>query len=640
MARCDIEIFNVGTPDAQAVLEGAEIGLLGTAVSAPTVSTDVDVSLFGRAIACEAAELEQPDVIVYQDGSGDYATITAAVNAATPGNSIRRISVRATNGTSAQYTENVRVWNKNFSAGDELHIYAEPGQNISIVSADADEALVDVADSSYIVFEGFVRLGARTWTNAVPVESSSPYNHRYSVVARSNSHHIDFRSLGRFQRQNDNKVFGANNYTASRAGGFDDDDGCHHVRFWDCHFDLHGSNNNTGGTSGNWGDALRITAPNSVVDTVSSYQAGHNTIHMMERKCLVRNTLADNSWAGRGTGQPGYRVAAVSMDVANILPDGTPDIVVEDCVWRNGLDGEAHNHPPVIKYQANRGIFRFNYHITGDGAAYLIDRNNGSGGNFSGTEKGDVTESKFYHNTAYGTDSIARTVENATGLYFDLFFEQSFVNELYQNLGEGDNLSADVYVYKTDKTDTGVYGDAWKGDQWRSITVQTDNLSEFNIRLEGQSSASKQTLSTWIATRPDVFVDWDVETVSFSGPSTALSNWNISNIKGGLRVTSGATVLNNAQHLTTMVGGGSGTSGVLQDPRFFALLDTDFDLGYFGYENDQIAIGGQIVRLLTLNYETGAATWDTSIEWIDGELVYFVPSWTGAIPVHRGANQS
>ena len=300
--------------------------------------------------------------------------------------------------------------------------------------------------------------------------------------------------------------------------------------------------------------------------------------------------------------------------------------MVEECMFRNALRG--HQPGAVAKNQANRGVFRFNVYARGDSFMIKVDRNHG--------QDGSVTESKWYHITCDDVGTILRTNEN-TATFNNLHFETSHKNNIYQNLGAGDPARLGTFIYKGDQSNRGIYATGWKGDKWSAITIDTP--VGFRISLNDntggwQDKTVAQALTDW----PDNFSNWQEEVVNFTSVNDALTSWDFDVARTGMTPLNPPPSVSDVEPLTTMVGAGNNAlGGTLDDGRYFILADTHWGLGYFGEQNDQIAINGQFVRLVTLNKNTGVATWDRPISWSNGDPVFYV--YKGAIPTKRGAIQ-
>ncbi len=572
------------------------------------------------------------DYVVSQNGAGDFTNINAALSQGflVPGDIIE---IRAdVPGTEQVFTENVLFNNIHGSDGLEIVLRARDGDNIIIKGTGSGTNIrFHVIESSFLIVDGIKQIGANTWSNSLPIATNGTYESTYGVWVESNSTNIEFRNIGEPGGNTDYKIWGANNYSANQFGRFGSPDGCSLLKIDNCWFELQGTNNETTRTeSKDWGDLFRQACPQVVIQGGSFAMAGHNTLSIEQGPCIIRDVICDNDWRSKNTGLDGYRACEISTDKANIPPSGTGEILCEGSIFRNSFKGAAPSASSASKWQANRGVFRYNQVANARQLGIKNDRNVGA--------DGSVTESKFYHNTFNNVESLLRTSENST-TYTDVHFEYDYVNSLVMNLGAGDVLSADSYIYMTDRSsDLGGFPDAWKGDQWRGLTVDITGTN-FRVRLEGNSGVPQfVSFANLTTTWPQVFSNIDDEVVNFSSPLSTETLWNYATAYAGLTPTNSPPSLTNIEDLTSMVGSGtSQTSGVFEDGRYFILADTDWGLGYFGEQNDQVDIGGTVVRLLTLNKDTGAATWDLPVTWVNGDPVNHAPN--GVKATQRGAVQ-
>ncbi len=552
-----------------------------------------------------------PDFIIRAGGGENYTLIQDAIDdmgtTISPGD---LVEIQAnTPGGDITFAERMDFTGVNGSNGNEFRLIVRTGDNVRLIPTGGDTRTL-FNNSSYIVIEGILQHGDDSWTNAVPYQTADVYPNEYGFRVENGSHHIDIVGFGDLAKGNSNKIWCSKAFYNNQFGLFGQVDGVHHCRFLRCHFELHGNNNNTQ-ASQDFGDILRLAAPSCAVDDCTFYQAGHNTVSVEEEKILLRRIVCDGDWRPQSTGTDGYRTAEISGNKSEIGPGF---IVVEHCCFRNGLENPGKNSfPAVVKYQARRGVFRYCHHLTGDGKAIRMDRDSGN------PLDGSTTESKVYGMTVDGVESIIRTV-CADADFNDFLFETSWLNFVATNLGAGDNIEADVYIYKDDESDRGIYADGWKGDDYRSWSIETAGIT-FKILLDDDTG-----LKT-IKTLADALIDWspnfsnfDEETCTYTNLSNAQTSFDIDVIEAGLVLTFGPKAIGGWDALTTMVGSGSSaTAGTFLDPRGFAMLDTELDLSYFGYLNDQVVIDGNSpVRLLTLNRITGDATWDNPISWSGG----------------------
>lgn len=573
------------------------------------------------------------DVItVIANGTGDYTTINAALAAITTGETIE---IRAnTPGGSQIFTENVLLDNTtaNGTNGNECILRGRSGDTIAIYGTGlGTNRRFNIQNTLYWKFQNISQIGENMWTiSRPPGDNSGQYESRYGLFIEDSSQYLTFEDIGDITQGNDNKIWGANNFSANMVGRFGSEDGCSHVKFKNCHFELHGDNNSLIPGNMDWGDLFRMSVPNFVLEDCTFNKGGHNSLSVEEGPGIIRNCISDQDWRIHNTGEDGYRAAEISYDKTNLPLIHVGSVLVEGCIFRNAYDGGSPNAQAGAKWQARRGVFRYNTMVTTRAIGIKNDRNAGI--------DGTVTQSKFYHNTLWDCQSIMRTVENTTG-FVDIHVEHSYVNMLVQNLGPGDQADLDTYIYMEDQSiDQAGYSDGWKGDEWRGMTVDTTGLT-FEVRYrENGGSTTRYSLANAISTFPAVFSNWDEDVVTFSNTTNAASSWNYATAYAGLTTTNSPASLTDVEDLTTMVGSGSSaTSGTFADGRFFILADTDFDLSYFGEQNDQVDIGGSVVRLVTLNKNTGAATWDTPITWSNGAGVNHAPG--GVIPTQRGAVQ-
>jgi len=237
----------------------------------------------------------------------------------------------------------------------------------------------------------------------------------------------------------------------------------------------------------------------------------------------------------------------------------------------------------------------------------------------------------------WGVDSVFRQVETET-TWTDIYFEQSHVNEVYQNLGAGDTLSTDAYIVKRDETTRGAYADGWKGDQWRGITVDVTGIT-FKIAMQDNlgTTYTSKTIAQATTDWPLNFSNWDQDAVTFVS-TAAHTSWDIDVVIAGFLPSSPPASVTDVEPLTLMTGAGSSaTSGTFDDARFFVMAAADLGLGYFGYGNDFIWINNTRVQLVTLNKDTGAGTWTPAATWADNAPVY--ADCNGSKVTKRGASQ-
>ena len=578
------------------------------------------------------------DYVVRKDGTGDALTINAGIALASAGEIIEVQA--ATVGGSETYTENVLIDSSanDGTSGNEITLRARSGDSIRVFASVSSGVVFEIQDTSYWIIDGFAQLGEDTWTDTTPYHTADVYNHEYTLRIISNSSYIAMQNIGDRTKGNSNKIWGANNFSASQIGLGGHPDGVSHVKLSECHFELQGNNDNQGRVppSVDWGDLLRCMAPQVILEDCTFHRGGHNTLSIEEGPIIMRRCITDQDWISLNTGLDGYRACEISFDKADNEADGTGDGLFENNIWRNALDGNTVH--AICKNQSNRGVFRYNGYINGEqGYAIQSDRNSGPDGSAPRT-RGSVTEGKWYHNTIYTSQSIFRNAEPLT-TQVDMHFETSFVNFIIQDLGTGDPING-AYIYNQDEaSDQGSYSDGWKGMEWRGITVDTSGISPFNIYLNDPSGATTLALADALTTWSANFFNWDEDAVTISSESNAQTSWTHATAFAGM--TPNGTIpasVTQLEDLTTMVGAGSSaTTGTFADGRFFTLADTDWDLSYFGETNDQVDIGGSVVTLVTLNKDTGVATWTPAISWSDGDGVNHAPS--GVIPTNRGAVQ-
>lgn len=216
---------------------------------------------------------DPPDIIVQADGGGDHTTIQAGINAVSAAGQI--VEVRANSaGGSQTFTENILLnsFTQDGTSGNECILRARQGDTIAIEGATAGGTRLWIQDTSYWIIDGFKRVGANTWNNTVPIEQDDPYECDYGIRVDSNSQYITIQNLGDPGKSGvTNKVWGANNFTANQTGSFGTHDGASHIKFYNCHFALQGNNNNTGGSSTDWGDLLRIATPNTIIEDCTGF---------------------------------------------------------------------------------------------------------------------------------------------------------------------------------------------------------------------------------------------------------------------------------------------------------------------------------------------------------------------------------
>lgn len=590
-----------------------------------TADDQIDTSAASPSFDIVIAAAATADLVVRKDGAGDHTTIQAAINAVSAGEIIEVQA--ATAGGDETYTESLSFTSgtSDGTDGNEITLRARSGDTIRLKATDPNAALLEIQELKYWKFDGFAQIGDDTWTNGVPYQSQSGYGHEYTIRVRDNSSHLDFTNIGSSTRGNSNKIWGASSYWAVQLGITNSDDGCSHIRFKNCHFELQGNNNNTQGSQ-DYGDLIKSNTPSTIFDTCTMYQGGHNPVGLMEGKQVIRRCIVDNDWTAMGTGTDGYRAGVIAMDQSDLSPE---HILSEHNVWRNGLENPGQNNfPAVVKYQTYQGVIRYDCILTGDGKAFRIDRNNG--------DDAQVSRGRHHNITIDGVDSIQRSNETETTLggqpITDTIQDLHFKNFVCTDLGPGDNVKANAQIYKRDEANTG-----WGTDLYESWSIETAG-NTVEIYLNDDTSATAKSITDALADWSTNFQDWDEETCTYSNLAAANTTWNIGDVPANMALTSSNNANNGAVALTTMVGAGSGTSGTIADPTWFVLLDDDFDLGYFGEQNDMIEINGQAVRLTSLNKTTGAATWDTSITWSNGDSVnHYDEVVKDGVHVNRGA---
>jgi hypothetical protein len=602
-------------------------------ISAVITCTDGDDNFQNMTVILElegAGNPEPPDFVVRQDGAGTHTTFAGAIAAASAGDIIE-VQANTVGGTQI-FTENVDINAKSGASGNEIELRARSGDTIRIRATSAASTVFQIrGGASFWYIHGFASIGHGTWTNAVPWPTVALYPQKHGIRVYNNAHHIDIQDIGTLGSTTD-AIYGANNYSANLIGGFGNTDGVHHIRVKNCNFYLQGNNANVGWAGGDWGDLFIMRATNSIVEGNAFVKGGHNALSIFEGKCIVRRNITDNNWISEDTGKSGQRSAAIAGDQAAVSSE---NILTEFNVFRWGLAAGDTDNPPVCKDQARGGIFRFNTYYGGAAQAIQANRNNGA--------DGSVTQSKWYHYTVINTDSVFRQTQTSDE-FNDIYFEQSHINALYQQLGGGDNLSAGVYIYKHDEGDHTGYGTGWKGDEWRGITYEdTTDIEEgytaFKILLNDDTGAAVtktvlQATTDWSAN----FANWDMATVNFVDDSLASVSWDIDAIIAGMVPASPPASVADVEPLTLMDGAGvAATTGTLDDGRFFCLKDTDLDLSYFDEINDYMWIESTRVQIVTLNKATGAVTFTPAATWSDNAEVF--ADCSGSKVTKRGASQ-
>lgn len=597
--------------------------------SSPSSTFDIPIT------ASEAAA----DIIVRADGGGDHTTINAALAAVATGETIE-IQANILGG-SQMFTENVllEASTANGTNGNECVLRGRAGDSIRLqgTGSGADTRFW-VKETSFWQFKNIKQCGTNMWSiQRPPGNESGQYESQYGIFVQDNSHHLLFEDWGDRTQGNDNKIWGANNFSANMFGFFARHDGCHHIKLKECHFELHGDNNSGVEGDFDWGDLMRIPAYAWIIEDCTGLQAGHNVFSIEETQGIMRNTISDQDWRPHSTGEDGYRAGEIAMDKSEFTPGNVGgsrgdvgDVLIEGCIFRNAYDGGSPNAQAGCKWQARRGVFRYNHIVTTRALGIKADRNAGA--------EGSVTESCYYHNTLWDCESIWRQGNSQNG-YEDLHEEQMHVNFLIVAPGPGDQASVGTSIYWTDKsTSYTPHADAWQGSQWRGVTY--DNSSyEFELRFENNSGTTKYNLADAISAFPSAMINWDEDTVGLSNTTAAATSFVYQTAYDGLKTTTSPSSLTDVEDLTTMVGSGSSaTTGTFDNGKYFVLADTDLDLSYFGEENDYVDIGGSVVQLLTLNKDTGVATWDVPITWSGGDGVNHVPGGI-AKPTQRGSHQ-
>lgn len=574
-----------------------------------------------------ATPVPDADFIVSANGAGDFTTWNDAINSGlVPGDIVE---VRSnTPGAIQVFTENVLFANINGTDGNEIIFRIRDGDSVYIhgTNLGTKTRLEFGTNASYLKFD-LTGLGADIWSiQRPPGDNSGQYESQYGLRVQNGAHHLEI-NIGDDSSNRANKMLGANNFSANMVGRFGSPDGCHHIKV-KLYAELHGDNNSGIDGDFDWGDLFRMSVPNWVIEG-NFHQGGHNTLSVEEYPGVLRNAICDNDWRALSTGEPGYRAAEISGDKSNLALRDDGSFLVENSIFRNAFDGGSPNAQAGAKWQARRGVFRYCSIVTTRALGIKNDRNAGI--------DGSVTESKFYHITLWDTESVLRT-SNTTTTFNDLHIKHQYKNFLIMNLGPGDPQSLNSYIYMTDKSSNlAGFPDSWKGDKWEGITVDTSGIT-FNIRFEGTGASQIYSLADALTTFPNVFINWDEEEVTFSNPVAAQTSFDFATAFAGMTPTNNPPSLTDVVPLTVMVGAGTAeVSGTFEEGSYFTLADTDWDLGYFGEENDFVSINGTVVQLLTLNKNTGFATWDIPVTWSNDDPVFHAPN--GVIPINRGAVQ-
>ncbi len=574
-----------------------------------------------------------PDAIVRADGAGDYTTIQQAINSAPPGIWIQ-VQANVEGGTQ-DFSEALDFNGLVGGIGGEIYLQVRPGDTVGISAPTAGDTILRMRGATrYWILDGFAYIGTNSWADVTPIETNNPWDQEQCIRIEDGCNHIELRNFGVAGEGNANKIWGANAYFASQLGrpeltGVASQDGVEFIKVKNCHFELQGHNNNQGSANEDFGDLFNSAAYRVVIEDSTFNRGGHNPLVVEGLYTVVRRCITSNDWRSLGTGADGYRSAALVLEKAGALDDGTGMVLSEYNIHRRSYPGPGGVATSLVKNQARRGVFRYNVHLEGRSRIGMLNDIN------AGID-GAVTQSKWYHLTHVSVDSIFRQAEPNPGSYTDIFFEESYVNCLFTNLGDGDNADPDTHIYKQDETALGAYPNGWKGLEVRACIFQRDGGGPIEFALNDNTGGwNRQSVANAQTVWPTNFINLYENGVNYDNTTLAASSWDPVEARQAMQISSGANVTL-WEALTTMVGGGTNaTSGVIADPRFFVLANTHWNLGYFGETDDQILISGQLVRLTSLNKDTGAATWDTPITWVDGAPVSHAPN--GELPDRIGA---
>lgn len=368
---------------------------------------------------------------------------------------------------------------------------------------------------------------------------------------------------------------------------------------------------------------------------------GHNIFTLTGYNSIVRNCIFDASWVEKNTGHPGNRPAVnapASYKSGARIPVIDPGFygptLWENCVFRNSARAIDQASAPATTEFANHSIHRNNLYYDNDGQ--MISGPWWNPDNALWDLEPPPGKTVWYHNTAYNNAGLwtnnANLVEGTKGPV-DGMDNYRFINNVFAETKNGKrtgkNLQTDEYIWNVFEWSTqGVrlegYPNMLKGSLIRDNIFQGIS-TKFNVKLNATVIPLDGSNSNFTNNIRDNDV---IGTTALNFVNAAARTF------AGLSISSG---LGKGDAAPLTLANGSGTNSItliVDDSRFFC-----DGWGILQEKGDFISVGGTVVQISDVNYNTNTITLATPISWSNDAQIYYAGK-SGVAWTDRGINSS
>ena len=512
------------------------------------------------------------DIIVIPNGTGDFTTINAGINAASPGEIVEVRSnvpgvltyfveeiVPTVSGTAANPII-VRV-----RAGDRIVPYSNGGYTLTITNRSyLIFRLFEFGEMSLWTHLGYGTVGSSQWLNSVGGRAVSS---RRNLQIESGTNHVLFE---------DCKVWGGRANPVSKGNVITIS--CEYIGFRRCNFELTGTNQdlNPSAYPDERGDLLDNGAAHCYFEECAFALGGHDAFIQRGSFVVARNCTFDQSWikAPENTGIPGARCG--DFGAADNRGAGIGPAMLEGCSMQGvGASGDQ-GASSMFKLTGRGMIIRDNYGFNwtagqGDVLSLAPD---------DATDPSNSTEhDRIYNNTFSKPGAFLRVVSHAQ-VPINLQDIRVFNNicTKAQDNTKGDGFDEDDLGYppphgwaifmNTLSANQQGYPDKWLGMQIRNNLLHKE-AEPFDVRL--RTDPTVYTVAGATAAYPNVLSGNITDAAIFVDENATT--------KAGFALDTGSPGIGAARHMTTIVSTVTATTITLEDA--FWLYD-GWGLAWFG----------------------------------------------------------
>jgi len=514
--------------------------------------------------------------------------------------------------------------------GNEITLRSKPGDAVRVVaSGEATEVgTLEFNGLSYWIVHGdpadrtLLKLGDAdlTWIHADGGRSVTSDGNVHYI---NNTNHIDVR---------DATIYGGRSLGASHLNWMKL--GSHTYRFLRINWLFGGDNNDPLQVPpAERGDLFFSQGHTCLVDDCTFKWGGHDNFIFHGENSVMRNCDVDGDWTDLATGQPGQRLGSFSTarDDRADAPWGPG--MIEGCTLRRANASGDLNDQNGHKFTGDGIISRLNYYW--DNRAEIISSSPVTG---QILQPNSHQKNRIYHNTAFNNGGFLRVRD--TNPETVLHKEYGIKNNISVSMTGASREQDGVHTYwDMTSIDPQGYPDNHIGAE---ITGNVFHATGTDYQFRLLNSATLYNVSEAQATFPLVW-SGNIEAAPVFVDAAART-------KAGFKLASGSAGVSDAQPLTTITSGSSGSVLTVGSPEYFY---DGFNLAYFGEDQktDFIKIvpagqdpvtNGSIVRVAYQgrNDALKQLTITTTLTVINGDEIYLVLQDGTTVCTHSGADQN